>query len=88
MESMEDFINNFEDVTTYVGFIDADEMLFSEKDLNFGEFLTQKSLEGYSSIVLRQRKFITRFCAPHSRVLDINLTFEVNTVKWAEKLFL
>jgi hypothetical protein len=35
MEGMADYINNFEDTTAYVGFIDADEILFSENNLNF-----------------------------------------------------
>jgi hypothetical protein len=83
MEGVADYINNFEDTTAYIGFIDADEILFSERDLNFLDFLAEKSLAGYTRIRLRQRKFVSRFCCKKSRVLQINLTFEVNTTNWA-----
>lgn len=33
VDSMKDYINNFGDVTTYSGFIDIDEMLFSELNI-------------------------------------------------------
>jgi hypothetical protein len=35
LEGFADFINNFEDRTAYVGFIDVDEILFSENNLSF-----------------------------------------------------
>lgn len=76
IDSMKDYINNFEDVTTFTGFIDVDEMFFSEKDLNLEEYLTQKSLEGWPAVSFQQSKMVNRFCYNNSRMMDMmNLSF-------------
>lgn len=69
VEAQGDFINNYEDVVNYVGFIDTDEMLFSVNNLSFPGFLTRFSLERCTIIRLGQRKFSNRLCVPGSLMM-------------------
>lgn len=78
-----DYIKNYEDVANFVGFIDTDEMLFSEKNLDLATFLTQYALVDYKSTRFRQKKFSNRFCVPNSLQLAINQTFLGTTYGWA-----
>ena len=85
---MQDYINNFEDVTTHTAFIDVDELYFSKNNLKMEEYVNDRSLSGYTSVRMKQIKFLNRFCAPGSRAMDLDLFLEANTTLWAEKLII
>ena len=89
-EAIKDYIKKYGKLTDYTAFIDTDEFIFSEKNVNLKEYVYNSSKDDISKIVLIQKKFNDRFCNRESKnISEISNTIEnIDTYNWANKVII
>lgn len=71
VKSQQDYLYHYKDVVKYTLFIDIDELIFSPGNKELIPFLNFYSDNKISSLKLRQRRFLNRFCVANKRMSEI-----------------
>ncbi len=89
-DAIKDYIRKYGKLTDYTAFIDTDEFIFSEKNVNLKEYIYKSSKDDVSHITLIQKKFNDRFCNKESKnITDITNAIEnLDTYGWATKVII
>lgn len=88
-ESIVDYIKNYGKESDYTAFIDIDEFIFSEENIDIKQFIVTKSKDNYTNFELKQKKFYDRYCNINKKVYEItNCINNINTSSWSPKRIL
>ena len=89
-EAIKDYITKYGKLTEYTAFIDTDEFIFSEKNVNLKEYIYNSSKDDVSQLILIQKKFNDRFCNKEPKnISDITNAIEnIDTYSWANKVII
>jgi len=80
--------DNYSKFSDWSVFIDPDEFIVLDdtNSTNLIDFLKKKEHEGYSKIVMQQKKFQDRFCKIQENIFDIDdIVININVDGWAYK---
>ena len=87
-KSINHYIKKYSSECDWTLFTDIDEFIISKKNINISKYIHYLDKNGFTKLIVSQKKFGDRFCYPLKKISQItDCVVNIDTKKWAPKNF-